>query len=289
MKKAIAAAILLTGFSAGATFAQEAETEVGVVINGVRWATRNLDVGGTFVDNPENNGALYQWGRLADGHENRYSGTTTTLATSNTPGHSRFILISPSSSSSYDWLSPQNDALWNAGTEAAPIKAENDPSPTGWRVPTGTEILTLLDATKVTKAWDSAKKGYTFTDSANPSNSVFFPAAGYRENRDYEYGTVYNVGGVGCYWSSMPHIDAACNLSFSEGSAYWSAHSRSYGLSLRCVADSGSSTSLAGVSADKEVTVIGYYSITGIKLSSEPQSGFYIVVYDDGTAEKRMK
>ncbi|MDR1680157.1 MAG: hypothetical protein LBR81_10360, partial [Prevotellaceae bacterium] len=36
---------------------------------------------------------------------------------------------------------------------------------------------------------------------------------------------------------------------------------------------------------------IGYYSITGQQLSKdkEPESGLYIIKYDNGTAEKRMK
>lgn len=79
-----------------------------VLINGVCWATRNLDVGGKFVTNPEDYGALYQWGRPADGHESRTSSTTTTLATTDTPGHNKFILA-PSSPN--DWRNPQNDKL----------------------------------------------------------------------------------------------------------------------------------------------------------------------------------
>jgi len=34
---------------------------------------------------------------------------------------------------------------------------------------------------------------------------------------------------------------------------------------------------------------VAYYSITGIRLSQEPKSGFYIVVYNNGTAEKVIK
>ena len=33
----------------------------GLVINGVRWATRNVDTPGTFVQNPENTGGLFNW------------------------------------------------------------------------------------------------------------------------------------------------------------------------------------------------------------------------------------
>jgi len=37
-------------------------TDKGVIINGVKWATRNIDAPGTFTTNPEEPGALYQWG-----------------------------------------------------------------------------------------------------------------------------------------------------------------------------------------------------------------------------------
>jgi len=32
------------------------QIDEGVVINGIRWATRNVDAPGTFVDNPEDAG-----------------------------------------------------------------------------------------------------------------------------------------------------------------------------------------------------------------------------------------
>ncbi len=38
-----------------------------------------------------------------------------------------------------------------------------------------------------------------------------------------------------------------------------------------------------------EAEIIGYYSFTGQKLSEEPESGLYIVLYDNGTSEKRIK
>ena len=34
----------------------------GVLINGVRWATSNVDMPGTFAANPEDAGLFYQWG-----------------------------------------------------------------------------------------------------------------------------------------------------------------------------------------------------------------------------------
>ena len=37
------------------------QEETGVVINGVRWATRNVGAPGTFVENPEDYGGYYTW------------------------------------------------------------------------------------------------------------------------------------------------------------------------------------------------------------------------------------
>src|SRR6056297_1536419 len=96
------------------TWPTDTETEVVEVTNpttGEIWMDRNL--GATQVATSSTDadayGDLYQWGRAADGHQLRTSGTTSTLATSDIPGHSDFITIG---SSPYDWRSPQNDNLW---------------------------------------------------------------------------------------------------------------------------------------------------------------------------------
>ena len=43
------------------------------------------------------------------------------------------------------------------------------------------------------------------------------------------------------------------------------------------------------VSAEKERTIIGFYSILGKKLTKEPESGLYIILYNDGSAEKIVR
>jgi len=37
------------------------QEEKGVIINGIRWATRNVGAPGTFVENPEDYGEYYTW------------------------------------------------------------------------------------------------------------------------------------------------------------------------------------------------------------------------------------
>jgi uncharacterized protein (TIGR02145 family) len=209
-----------------------------VLINGVKWATRNLDTGGTFVTNPEDYGALYQWGRSADGHESLMSSTTTTLATSATSASSSFIIMTSANNwgnDNGDWLSTRNDQLWNAGTETTPVKAANDPCPDGYRVPTLTEIQTLLDATKVTATWTTQNgvSGEKFTDIAN-GNSIFLPAAGYRT---YFNGTFSNAGTYGYYWSSTVDGSYAYYLYFSSNDVDRDNVLRADGRSLRPVAE----------------------------------------------------
>lgn len=43
------------------------------------------------------------------------------------------------------------------------------------------------------------------------------------------------------------------------------------------------------LSADEGAKIVGYYSVTGQELTKEPESGFYIVVYDNGRSKKIMK
>src|SRR5574344_2515705 len=71
------------------------------------WMDRNLGASQVATSSTDEAayGDLYQWGRAADGHESRTSSTSTTLATSDTPGHGDFIT---SNSTPYDWRSPQN-------------------------------------------------------------------------------------------------------------------------------------------------------------------------------------
>jgi hypothetical protein len=43
------------------------------------------------------------------------------------------------------------------------------------------------------------------------------------------------------------------------------------------------------ISADTDKIPVAYYSVMGIKLQNEPENGIYIVLYDNGVAETKMK
>lgn len=90
------------------------------------WMDRNL--GATHVAtssmDADSYGDLYQWGRDADGHQIRTSGTTDTLSSMDVPGHGDFILAP---NSPVDWRNPQNDNLWQG------VNGINNPCPAGYK------------------------------------------------------------------------------------------------------------------------------------------------------------
>ena len=92
-------------------------TDAGVVINGIRWATHNVDAPGTFTRNPEDAGMFYQW--------NRRVGWSSTDP-----------LINSNGGTEWDNTRP-GGAYWTRA---------NCPCPQGWRVPTVEELQSLLNA-----------------------------------------------------------------------------------------------------------------------------------------------
>ena len=61
------------------------------------------------------------------------------------------------------------------------------------------------------------------------------------------------------------------------------------GFFVRCVKDKDINTSVNDISSEKEKTVLGYYNILGKKLLQEPESGIYIILYENGKTEKIIK
>ncbi|MGB4203997.1 MAG: hypothetical protein WBJ84_00065 [Bacteroidales bacterium] len=189
--------------------------EVTNPATGKTWLDRNL--GATRVATSSSDeasyGDLYQWGRCTDGHEIRTSGTTTTLSNVNKPGHGYFIT---SSSSPYDWRSPQNNNLWQG------INGINNPCPSGFRLPTETE----LNAER--QSWSSNNSAGAF---ASP---LKLPMAGYRS---YGSGSLYDAGSGGDYWSSTVYGILARSLYFYSSNASMNIIYRANGFSVRCIKD----------------------------------------------------
>ncbi|MDE7355687.1 MAG: fibrobacter succinogenes major paralogous domain-containing protein [Rikenellaceae bacterium] len=106
--------------------------------------------------------------------------------------------------------------------------------PEGYRLPTNTEFQNLINSSTVSRGggWSSSDYGYIKFTSG--SNSVEFPAVGYR---DYDsYGTLYYAGTNGGYWSS---VASGSNLAYelNFGSSYLNVGGtyKQLGQSVRCV------------------------------------------------------
>lgn len=175
----------------------------GVVINGVKWATSNVDAAGTFAAKPEDPGMFYQWNRKT---------------------------AWPITNEVSDWDSsiPTGDTWEKA----------NDPCPAGWRMPTLDEIKTLLDIVKVESEWitQNGVNGRKFTDKAT-GNSIFLPAAGGRWNGNDD--GVRVVGLDGYYWTGTKYdSNSSCYLNFAiNGYIGWDYRSNlGNGYSVRAVA-----------------------------------------------------
>lgn len=205
MKKVLLIWVIIFGFgiTINAQTAQNNTFDQGVVINGVKWATRNVDTPGTFAANPEDAGMIYQWNcKIA------------WSATGSVTGRDS---------------SPANDE-W---------EKSNDPSPVGWRVPSLYEIYTLCNVSKVSQKWTTVNgiNGIKFTDIAS-GNSIFLPAAGYRYGRE---STLGNVGSIGYYWNrnSMNNSGGACLLLFNSSGVSNGNYIGDYELwsSIRSVAE----------------------------------------------------
>ena len=224
----------------------------GVKIGETVWAPVNCGYHATDYKY----GKLYQWGRkygqgydgsLYDVNDNMTGTYSDASIPSKVSGHvslsvgqsslnSNKFYISNTSPYTYDWVTPQDDTLWNSGTEDNPVKTEYDPCPEGWRVPTYAE-LNNLSSNYSSWTTNDDQNGYWFSGSNAYSESVscvFFPAAGYR---------VYDVAkadGRGCsvyYWSSRPLSWGAYFLSFSNGFYVnnMTTNGRASGYSVRCV------------------------------------------------------
>ena len=110
----------------------------------------------------------------------------------------------------------------------------------GWRMPTKEEWEELYNNTTSTWTTQNGVNGRLFT--ANNGNSIFLPAAGYRQNSGLGY-----AGSYAGYWSSSLYTDDLDNAwVFRFTSGYYNmAHGNRYlGLSVRPVRVGSQSTSL---------------------------------------------
>jgi len=175
-------------------------TDPGVVIDGIRWATRNVDMPGTFAPRPESPGMFYQWNRRRA------------------------------------WATIDEVSDWNTSIPQGEVwERANDPCPQGWRVPTRSEFATLRNRNNINSRWTELNEvnGRIFEDRTS-GNTLFLPVTAYRNNN----GVPNYASALGLYWSNTPAAGTnAWLLSFDNRSVSVGRSSRALGFSVRCVAE----------------------------------------------------
>ena len=173
---------------------------------GQTWLDRNLGAA-----NVGDVGDYYQWGRATDGHEKSDSGITTTLATSDTPGHDDFI------SSSGDWRNPLNADLWQG------VDGTNNPCPSGYRLPTRTD-------------WETEYNSWPSRSTANAKASALnLDITGNRRGND---GNIINNNNGFFYWSSEVGKVIRKGVHAPYNVSYWTvAMAKTEGIPVRCIKD----------------------------------------------------
>ena len=202
---------------AGNTGKQPCVQQVGTVTSaGQIWMDRNLGASRVAISSTDAAayGDLYQWGRGTDGHEKRTSPTTSTLSSSDLPGHGRFILAPDSP---WNWRTPSNENLWQG------VSGTNNPCPSGFRLPTRIELETERGS------WSSSNSAGAFD---SPLKLVL---AGKRSNSNGNL----DEGIDGHYWSSTVHYNKYSSiLTFYSIYAGMSSYGhRTKGFSVRCIKD----------------------------------------------------
>ena len=191
----------------------------GIVINGVRWATRNVATFGTFVANPEDLGMFYQWSRPQ---------------------------AWPATGAVTGWIiaEPPHQSNEEQGIQAVVAwEREYDPCPAGWRLPTEAELRSLADADN---GWTTVN-GVSGRLFGTTPYQIFLPAVGLRQNSstaNLTPGELQAQGRNGNYISrervrnNVGDITAnVWSLNFSSYAALVHLAPTTPGFSVRCVAE----------------------------------------------------
>ncbi|MDD2437694.1 MAG: FISUMP domain-containing protein, partial [Massilibacteroides sp.] len=173
--------LLAAGLSV-ALNAQNSNSNVGIVINGVTWAHNNVGAPGTFVENWWEPGMYYQWNsKVGWSYESDENGCP--------------------------YYSIPDGVAWNdewGGGNTSEWETINDPCPVGWRIPTESEFKSLIEAYEVCwtdNQWHK-RAGAGIYVCISFAKSLFFPAGGQgggNINPDPSYR--YCQGSIGKYWT----------------------------------------------------------------------------------------
>jgi len=194
-KTAIIAIVAI--FIAGAANAQSNTKDEGVVIKGVKWATRNVGKPNTFAEKPESFGMFYQWNC-----KTAWNTTDKTVT---------------------GW---NND---NANCKAWAWETSNNVCPTGWRIPTYNELASLGEGAF------GELNGVEGIYFGSGNNKVFFPAAGNRSG--FNGSLFNPEGHGFYWSSSLRSSENVSVLLFLNSLAGMDTYKSNYGMCVRCVAE----------------------------------------------------
>jgi len=237
--------------SAGTAYGNEKSFSLlGIVTSstGRVWLDRNLGATRVATSSVDEDayGDLYQWGRGTDGHEKRTSQTTSSLSSSDSPGHGQFITAS---TEPYDWRVPQNNNLWQG------VNGINNPCPEGFRVPNKSE-------------WETEISSWNTNNSAGAyQTNLKLTLAGGRSSSN---GLLNNINSIGYYWSNTFDDTYAWSMNFNENYASLFSYGNysAGGASIRCI-------------KELELPIVTTESISDVTVSSAITGG--VVAYDGGS------
>lgn len=188
----------------------------------VKWSSTNLG-----ATSPSDYGDYFSWGETTP--KDIYSWSTYELCNG-----SSYTLTKYNNNTSYGAVDNKSEFKHYGYEDDAARQALGGK----WRIPTDEEWTELRENCDWTPATRNGIKGYEVksTKTGN-NNSIFLPAAGYREEKDGQ-DILTNEGDEGCYWSStLYEADAARSAFFNSDMVYRYEYSRCYGLSIRPVSE----------------------------------------------------
>ena len=179
----------------------------------VKWATCNVG-----ADSPEDYGDYFAWGETQP--KSTYNWSTYKWSEGDSDNLTKYCTISSYGTVDYKTQLDLSDdaacANWGGS----------------WRMPTYEEFTELREKCSCTWTTQNGVKGYKVTSKTN-GNSIFLPAAGYRDDS-----SLSEAGSYGYYWSSSLGTDSpdyARYVYFSSSSVDWNDNYRYYGQSVRPV------------------------------------------------------